>query len=480
MGKKSRRPKQKNKRRQIGVVSSATVLSRKTADDEPSSPPPGAACWICLDRHLDEGGKPIVRDCSCRGDDAGFVHLSCLAYYAEAKTKELYESGADLNGPTQGPCKRGHSKKGTRPDIMTSTSTSGADADLIDPWETCPTCRQKYQRRFALEMAEKFVVCIEENYPDMKLAKIDGLNYVIHAILDMNFVESLALREEGKRVANQIISEIEEIDDTTEGMDVLMDAQKASAMTALAKFSSAKDKDGYKLALQCQEKIRDYYMSEGDEMSAKQVEAGMKMIKANRDGKIDITSSEEALRSTRTFYKEMIREHGKEALQSVQAGVNMAKWLYQTRRGVELERLLKDLDIVSCRVLGPEHPLSEEVKFHFERSRERIVGVHTDDGVMQYNAFGFNKNKSTYNVEKWVPVHKIYELGMDAFEMASGTPVICHGLKNALHLNEKIGDVIRYDPKSCRYEVRFEDKSLTSASVKKTNLQILFDLPETQ
>ena len=30
---------------------------------------------------------------------------------------------SDLNGPTQGPCKRGHSKKGTRPDIMTSTST---------------------------------------------------------------------------------------------------------------------------------------------------------------------------------------------------------------------------------------------------------------------------------------------------------------------------------------------------------------------
>ena len=28
-----------------------------------------------------------------------------------------------LNGPTQGPCKRGHSKKGTRPEIMISTST---------------------------------------------------------------------------------------------------------------------------------------------------------------------------------------------------------------------------------------------------------------------------------------------------------------------------------------------------------------------
>jgi hypothetical protein len=33
---------------------------------------------FCLGEEADEEGKPLVRDCSCRGDSAGFAHLSCL------------------------------------------------------------------------------------------------------------------------------------------------------------------------------------------------------------------------------------------------------------------------------------------------------------------------------------------------------------------------------------------------------------------
>ena len=44
----------------------------------------GASCYICLDEGPDEAGKPLVRDCSCRGDTAGFAHLSCIIEYAVA------------------------------------------------------------------------------------------------------------------------------------------------------------------------------------------------------------------------------------------------------------------------------------------------------------------------------------------------------------------------------------------------------------
>ena len=40
--------------------------------------PIGAACYFCLGEEVDEKGKPLVRNCSCRGDSAGFAHLSCL------------------------------------------------------------------------------------------------------------------------------------------------------------------------------------------------------------------------------------------------------------------------------------------------------------------------------------------------------------------------------------------------------------------
>lgn len=58
-----------------------------------ATPPIGAACWICFDGDPDEEGKPIVRDCSCRGDDAGFAHLSCRVKYAEKKTSDIVDAG---------------------------------------------------------------------------------------------------------------------------------------------------------------------------------------------------------------------------------------------------------------------------------------------------------------------------------------------------------------------------------------------------
>lgn len=52
----------------------------------------------------------------------------------------------------------------------------------------------------------------------------------------------------------------------------------------------------------------------------------------------------------------------------------------------------------------------------------------------------------------------------------------CH-LKNAAHLNGKIGDVRSYNFKEERFEVRFEDTSLKSALVGQTKLRIVIDLP---
>jgi len=67
-----------------------------------------------------------------------------------------------------------------------------------------------------------------------------------------------------------------------------------------------------------------------------------------------------------------------------------------------------------------------------------------------------------------------------------GTPVICHGLQKAVHLNGEIGDVRDLDLKAMedgsidinRCVVHFEDKSLAPVKVKPTNLRVLFDLPK--
>ena len=59
-----------------GVATSSLV----SGDDD------GAVCYLCLDGGADEADQPMRRDCACRGTDAGFVHLRCLADYAAVKS----------------------------------------------------------------------------------------------------------------------------------------------------------------------------------------------------------------------------------------------------------------------------------------------------------------------------------------------------------------------------------------------------------
>jgi hypothetical protein len=63
------------------------------------------------------------------------------------------------------------------------------------------------------------------------------------------------------------------------------------------------------------------------------------------------------------------------------------------------------------------------------------------------------------------------------YTLMPGTRVVCTGLKNAAHLNGKIGDVHKFNlNKERRCEVRFEDKRLNNALVKLSNLRIVIDL----
>jgi hypothetical protein len=89
-----------------------------------------AVCWICLEGGVDDTGKPIVRDCACRGDDAGFAHMSCIIKYAK--------------------------KRSERASIDTY--------EFLAPWETCPTCLQSYQNDLAVHIADAFVSFAEKSY----------------------------------------------------------------------------------------------------------------------------------------------------------------------------------------------------------------------------------------------------------------------------------------------------------------------------
>jgi len=89
------------------------------------------SCYICLDEGPDEAGKPLVRDCSCRGDTAGFAHLSCIIEYAEQKSKQAADSDLDA---------------------------------FAMPWEDCNNCNQPFQNQVALDLSSAFFPFAEEAY----------------------------------------------------------------------------------------------------------------------------------------------------------------------------------------------------------------------------------------------------------------------------------------------------------------------------
>eukprot|EP00579_Thalassiosira_antarctica_P016053 CAMPEP_0201926904 /NCGR_PEP_ID=MMETSP0903-20130614/17258_1 /ASSEMBLY_ACC=CAM_ASM_000552 /TAXON_ID=420261 /ORGANISM="Thalassiosira antarctica, Strain CCMP982" /LENGTH=157 /DNA_ID=CAMNT_0048464923 /DNA_START=202 /DNA_END=671 /DNA_ORIENTATION=+ len=111
-----------------------------------------AACLICLTEGPDESGQPLRRDCSCRGESSGFIHLSCLVKYAEQKAEQW--DGRDLS-------------------------------EFREPWKVCPNCCQNYQNELAVDLAAKFVTFVEGKYPGDQLKHLVALYLKLYALQGM-------------------------------------------------------------------------------------------------------------------------------------------------------------------------------------------------------------------------------------------------------------------------------------------------------
>ena len=451
MGKKSRKGKHKNKQKEGGAASvgaPSPAMSANAVRSVMQQPPPpiGAACWICLDGDPDGEGKPIVRDCSCRGDDAGFAHLSCLVKYAKGKTREIIQKG---------------------------------EARFTVAWDTCPHCRQAYQRQVAIDMGRSYVSFVDEIYPGIEAAKWKGYNMITYAILNLDYRGNSGLREEGKQSAIKEISvlrgSIEDIGVTTRIMD---------AYVALGRLAHGEGtKDGFDMALHYYEKVHDWFKSEGDEGGAVQVEAVMSRVKSDRDGGGGMQMSEELLKSFRAKYNESVKKYGEGSPEAVRSGIVLSHALHRSGHGLECERLSNKLTTISRRVCGPDHQITKDAKNIRTLSSERWVAMMTNDGLKHFQALRFSDKHGKYIVKGPISSPRTPDeettmtVAIDEVNIRQGTPVMCHGLKNAAHLNGEIGDVRDFNSGTDRYVVRFEDKILKPASIKPANLRIVFDLP---
>mmetsp|Transcript_30140 Transcript_30140/g.66283 ORF Transcript_30140/g.66283 Transcript_30140/m.66283 type:complete len:303 (-) Transcript_30140:13-921(-) len=119
--------------------------------EQSTSPPPtpsGAACWICLEEGPDGSGGPLMRNCACRGDSAGYAHVSCIVKYAQVEMKKTVSSHG-----TYIPSSKAETK-----------------------WKKCPNCKQQYQGQMAVTLSNHYVTH-SKDLPEDHEWRMDALHY---------------------------------------------------------------------------------------------------------------------------------------------------------------------------------------------------------------------------------------------------------------------------------------------------------------
>lgn len=153
---------------------------------------------------------------------------------------------------------------------------------------------------------------------------------------------------------------------------------------------------------------------------------------------------------------------------------------------LQSERLLTKLTTLCRRVHGPDHRLTLKAEMYLQECKVRYVMVNHQLEWKTFEALRYEEDgevcvvKGPINEQEEVETFAVFTNGASLFYKMDGTPVVCHGLKSATHLNGKIGDLRSRDRLTGRYKVHFEDKNLEPRMIKRENIRILFELPESR
>ena len=154
-----------------------------------------AECWICLegeelachggnkDDKTTSGIGKLCRDCACRGESAGYAHLSCLTKYIKEKIDETFQTN--------------------------SQDENEWERFLME----CPHCLSPYRGSFSVDIANAYVT-MTSDYKDTDPRRIVAQLNLATKILYENPTEA---KDIYMRLLKAIRSSSMIIDDTTTG-----------------------------------------------------------------------------------------------------------------------------------------------------------------------------------------------------------------------------------------------------------------------
>jgi hypothetical protein len=337
-------------------------------DNNMAALPVGAACYFCLGEGPDEEGKPLVRDCSCRGDSAGFAHLSCLTNYAEQKSKQAGEIDFDA---------------------------------FREPWSNCNICKQYFQGQLSLDLAHACVSFTGANYGHEGNSKLDkmkvlaSLRMKIHVMSKVlaNDNHNELLKVEKLRIINDLLSVVDQTKKDL-NMNSWVHMPKGSVEYQYYKMlcgeyeimltSRDGDLEAYKKVITHFKKARAIYNLVGMPDEAKQMDMKISLATnlirivnnpelIDSDPSITTVATSANVQTVRNAYKDSLKTNGINSENTIHMGTLYVDMLFKQKCKIEAERLVTELAIVSRRLLGPEHNITIRTDVLLEKCKVRNV-----------------------------------------------------------------------------------------------------------
>jgi hypothetical protein len=280
-------------------------------------------CYLCLDGGI---GQPLRRDCACRGTDAGFVHLTCLAGYAEIKCVQASEMN-----------------------------------EFREPWERCPNCHQDYQGELAIDIANKFVSFVRRQYPDNTQMQVEALNAKLGALGSMfGRLTAEQKRELGGVTANVLLSLIERMKNDEPPLHPRYYQFEANAYQLHGEIALDEGtEESAKRAVTHFEKSLQVFEAVSDADGVATAKRNIAIARSKYD---DGNYNEELMRASQELYELRIAEYGEEHYYTINAGKNYADILQKSNRREESRELLTKLWATSKQVFGPDHNTTKKVE----------------------------------------------------------------------------------------------------------------------
>ena len=296
-----------------------------------------AACYFCLEEEADEEEMPPVRDCSCRGDSAGFAHFSCLAKYAEQKCKRAVE---------------------------------GDMPSFIEPWEKCNNCKQPFQNQLSVDLSSAFISFAEASYghPDSskwdKMKVMESLRLKIDALSNMAHTDNSnkAIKVEMTNITNSLLSMIDQTkkdlkmsrwvhmpqeSEEYQYHRMLCVGYEAYAHEQLGTMlRNVTDKEGFNVKIMHWKKARAIFNLVGMTDTANEMDTIISWCtsktQAANDGEASYTGTKSAVEFMRNEYDRNLNKFGMSSEATISIGLNYAEMLWKVDRCIEAERLFSD------------------------------------------------------------------------------------------------------------------------------------------